>query len=143
MIRHIAAITEIVDDIEAAVSFYRDVLGLPVKYEQGWAYADVEVRGVLHFGIWLRKNAAKIIFGDPEAVDRIPLGFTIGFEADSVGEASQSIKARGYSIIQEPQIEPWGQKTSRLFSPSGMLCKISETPQARRIIQDILVQTET
>ncbi len=35
MIRHLAGIAEIVDDIEAAVTFYRDVLGLTVQHEEG------------------------------------------------------------------------------------------------------------
>ena len=39
MIRHVSSIAEIVDDMDAAVGFYRDVLGLPVKYEAGAEYA--------------------------------------------------------------------------------------------------------
>ncbi len=137
MIRHIAGIAEIVDDMEAAIAYYRDVLGLTVRHEEGTGYADVEVPGVLSFGIWLRSRAAQIIFGDPAAADRVPRGFMVGFEVDSVEAASDAIKARAWKIVQEPQEEPWGQKTSRFFSPSGALCEVSESPEARRITQEM------
>ena len=35
MIRHVSGIAEVVDDIEAAVQFYRDILGLEVEHESG------------------------------------------------------------------------------------------------------------
>ncbi len=35
MIRHVASIGEIVEDVEATVTFYRDVLGLEVDYDAG------------------------------------------------------------------------------------------------------------
>ena len=142
MIRHIAGIAEIVDDMEAAISFYRDVLGLMVRHEQGAGYADVEVPGILHFGIWLRKRAAEITFGDPGVADRIPLGFTIGFEVDAVDALSKAMKASGGAVVQEPQNEPWGQRTSRFLSPSGALCELAETPEARRITQNVQAQPE-
>lgn len=142
MVRHIADIAEIVEDIEAAISFYRDVLGLPVQHEQGDNYATVEVAGVLHFGIWSRQGAAKAVLGDPGAAQRIPLGFTVGFEVDAVDAASQTIQDRGWRIVQAPRKESWGQTTSRLLSPSGALCEVSETPWARRIIQPMQVQSE-
>ena len=132
MIRHVASIGEIVDDVEAAVSFYRDVLGLPVKYEEGSGYAEVEVEGALHFGIWGRQHAAKATFGSPDATARIPLGFTIEFEVDEVAEASSAIKRKGWAIVQPPKKETWGQVTSRFFSPGGSLSGFAETPWRRQ-----------
>ena len=66
-------IAEIVDQFDAAVKFYQDVLGLEVRRE-GEGYAIVELSGVLHFGIWSRASAAETTFGDPGAADRIPVG---------------------------------------------------------------------
>ena len=43
MIRHISAIAEVVDDVDAAVEFYRDVLGLTVDHQPGGGYATVEI----------------------------------------------------------------------------------------------------
>ena len=142
MIRHVASIAEIVDDIDAAARFYRDVLGIPLEWEQGATYVDVKLPGILHFAIWSRRSAAEATFGDAEAIDKVPLGFTVGFEVDSVGGASEAMNDAGQKILQQPKVEPWNQTTSRFLSPSGALCEVAETPWARRIVQELEVEGE-
>ena len=142
MIRHLSSIAEVVDDIDAAVEFYRDVLGLPVDHEPGGGYATVAMPGALHFSIWSRAAAAEATFGDAAAADRIPLGFSVEFEVDSVGSATEASSGRGLQSVQAPKEEPWGQKTSRFMLPSGMLGGFSETPWARRISQDVQASAE-
>ena len=136
MIRHVSGIAEIVDDVDAAAQFYREVLGLTVEHEPGGGYSVVKVPGVLHFGLWSRAAAAEATFGDRNAVERIPLGFAVEFEVDSVGPAAEAIGERGWPIAQAPKKEPWGQASSRFFLPSGMLGGISQTPWARRLSQE-------
>ena len=121
MIRHVSRIAEIVDDVDTAAQFYREVLGLPVDHQPGGSYSVVKVPGVLHFGLWSRAAAAEATFGDRNAVERIPLGFAVEFEVDSVGPAADAIGERGWQIAQAPKKEPWGQALSRFFLPSGML----------------------
>ena len=137
MIRHISAIAEVVDDVDAAVEFYRDVLGLTVEHQPGGVYATVEISGALHFSIWSRSAAAEATYGDEAASDRIPLGFSVEFEVDSVDDATDAIGERGWQVVQPPKKEPWGQSTSRFMLPSGMLGGFSETPWARRISQEL------
>lgn len=137
MIRHIASIAEIVDDLEETIRFYRDILGLEVEHEAGSGYALVKVGGTLHFGIWERGNAAVATFGDRNQKEKVPVGFSIGFEVDAVEESVDEMEARGWSIVQDKKEEPWGQVTSRFFSPSGGLCEFSEMPKARRITQEL------
>ena len=137
MIRHISAIAEVVDDVDAAVEFYRDVLGLSVEHQPGSSYATVEISGALHFSVWSRSAAAEATYGDKDAADRIPLGFSVEFEVDSVKDATDVIGERGWRIVQPPKTESWGQTTSRFMLPSGMLGGFSETPWARRISQDL------
>ena len=62
MVRHFASLAEIVEDFEAAVRFYEDVLGLEVERLSD-GYANVTVPGVLHFGIWSRAEAANATYG--------------------------------------------------------------------------------
>lgn len=142
MIRHLSSIAEVVDDIDAAVGFYRDVLGLPVDHEPGGGYATVTMPGALHFSIWSRASAAEATFGDEAAANRIPLGFSVEFEVDAVDSAVEASSERGLQLIQAPKEEPWGQKTSRFILPSGMLGGFSETPWARRISQDMQASAE-
>ena len=142
MIRHISAIAEVVDDVDAAVEFYRDVLGLTVDHQPGGGYATVEIPGVLHFSVWSRSAVAEATYGDKAAVDRIPLGFSVEFEVDSVNDSTDTISEHGWQVVQPPRKESWGQTTSRFMLPSGMLGGFSETPWARRITQDLKAASE-
>jgi catechol 2,3-dioxygenase-like lactoylglutathione lyase family enzyme len=130
MIRHLAGIAEIVEDLDAAVRFYRDALGLEVEVKDPAGYAEVKLAGVLHFGLWQREHAVRSV---GVAAERIALGFTLGLEVDAVDAAAAALAARGIALLQAPHDEPWGQRTARFLSPSGMLCEVSETPWARTV----------
>ena len=133
MIRHMASIGEIVDDMAAAVAFYRDVLGLEVEWNEGTGYATAKVAGAMHFGIWSRESAAEATLGEKEAASRIPLGFTVEFEVDEVQAAADTLESKGWKVLQAPRTEDWGQTTSRFLSPSGALSGVAETPWAREL----------
>jgi len=128
MIRHLAGVAEIVEDLAAAIRFYRETLGLEVEPMESGGYATVKIGGVLHYGLWERANAAAAI-GVP--VERVALGVTLGFEVDSVDAAAGALGEGGVALLQGPHDEPWGQRTARFLSPSGMVSEVSETPWAR------------
>jgi lactoylglutathione lyase len=130
VIRHLAGIAEVVEDLEAASRFYRETLGLAVEPQPGGGYAVVRLPGVLHFGLWERAHAARSLGVAPA---QVPLGFTVGFEVETVDDAGATLEARGVRLLQPPHDEPWGQRTARFTSPSGMLCEVSETPGARKL----------
>ena len=136
MLRHLASIAEVVEDFDAAVRLYRDTLGLEVEiYHEGYAVATVP--GTLHFGVWSRAEAAKATYGSPEEADRVPLGFTIGFEVDDVVAAEKRLADAGLEVVQPAKTEPWKQVTSRFLTPGGSFCEIAETPWARSITQHL------
>lgn len=136
MLRHLASIAEVVEDVDAAVHFYRDILGLEVKvHNEG--YADVTLPGTLHFGIWSRAEAANATYGSPDAAERIPLGFTVGFEVDDAAAAEKRLANAGIEVVQPAKTEPWEQVTSRFLTPGGSFCEIAETPWARNITQQM------
>ena len=137
MIRHFAGVAEIVDDVNAALVFYRDTLGLEVKQQMGDDYAVVAVPGILHFGIWNRGHAALATFGSREAAGRIPLGFTIEFEVDDLDAAAAAVAASGGNVVQPPKTEPWGQKTCRMIALGGGLLGFAETPWGRLLKQQV------
>lgn len=133
MIRHVAGLAEIVDDVPAAVAFYRDVLGLTVEKELGEDYVMLTLPGVLHFGIWARAHAAECLHGSRDAAERVPLGFHLELEVDGVREVTARLEAGGLAPIHGARSEAWGQTTCRLASPSGSLLGLAETPWARRL----------
>src|SRR5688572_6081220 len=120
MIRHVAGIGEIVEDVEAAAEFYRG-LGLEVNVENG--YGVVQIPGVMHFGLWGRADCAESTLGSRDKADQIPLGFNLGLEVDSVDEAAPMFEK---VLLRGARDEEWGQRTLRFRSPSGALCEIAE-----------------
>ncbi len=143
MVRHVASIAEIVEDVDAAVRFYRDVLGFEVKRDAGAPYALVHVPGILHFGIWERTAAAESVYGDPAQAHRVPLGFSVGFEVDAVRAAVERLQAGGANVLHPPRQEPWGQTTARLLSPGGAVLEVAETPWARTVVSDVAAAGES
>ena len=137
MIRHLVSLAEIVEDVNRAVAFYRDTLGLEVKEQHGDDYAVIGIPGVLHFGVWNRAHAAQSTFGSRDQAARIPLGFSMEFEVDNIEDAAGQIEQSGYTISQQPRQEPWGQKTCRMMSLGGGLLGLAETPRARRITKQL------
>lgn len=133
MIRHVSGIAEVVEDVDAAVRFYEG-LGLSVERLMP-GYAVVQVPGVLHFGLWSRADCAETVFGSAEAADRVPLGFTLGLEVDSVDGAAGTFEA---AALRDARTEPWGQRTLWFRSPSGAMSEISETPLARELVTDVV-----
>ncbi len=143
MIRHAAGIAEIVDDVNAAVAFYRDTLGLEVTSQDGDDYAMLAVPGVLHFGIWNRAHAAECLYGSRDEAGKVPLGFTLEFEVDAASDAASDIEGHGGKLVQAPREEPWGQKSFRMLSPGGSVLGFAETPWARRIIETMKVTPDS
>ncbi len=133
MIRHISGIAEIVEDVDAAVRFYRGELGLEVDFKEGEPYAVVHVPGVIHFGLWDRAFAAERVFGDGARGRDVPQGFMLGFEVDDPSEDAGRLRA-GASVLQPLQEEPWGQETVRFLTPGGALCELTRTPWARKLV---------
>jgi catechol 2,3-dioxygenase-like lactoylglutathione lyase family enzyme len=137
MVRHLAGVAEIVEDVPAAVAFYRDTLGFEIKQQQGDDYAVFAVPGILHFGVWSRSAAAQATFGDRAAADSIPLGYHIEFEVDDLNQTAEQIDASQCVLVQPPHEEPWGQKTTRAIGPGGGLIGFAVTPWARRLAQEV------
>jgi catechol 2,3-dioxygenase-like lactoylglutathione lyase family enzyme len=137
MIRHIAGVAEIVEDVNAAVAFYCETLGLEVKQRMGDDYVVLSAPGILHFGVWSRAAAAEATFGDRNAADSIPLGYTLEFEVDDLDETGRQLGGSPLTVIQPPHMEPWGQKTCRAIAPGGGILGFAVTPWARRLAQEV------
>jgi len=109
-----------VDDFDAALSFYRDALGL----EQLEMWNAPGARGVL-----LDAGRATLeLFdeGQAAAVDEIEVGRRVAGRVrlalrvdDSVALAG-ALEAAGALRVAEPVTTPWGDRNIRLEAPDGM-----------------------
>ena len=126
----VAGFGPIVRDMDASLAFYRDTIGMPLE-EKGDVSTE-KVDGVKHFGLWPLAEAAESCFGSHEwPTNMTPPQAWIEFDVDTpaaVADAVEELRASGHEILVGAHEEPWGQTTSRLMSPEGLLVGVSFTP---------------
>jgi uncharacterized protein len=130
----ITVITIGVDDLERALAFYRDGLGLSTRgifgteYEHG-AVAFFELQSGLILAIWERANLAWD--ADVPQGAKSPTEFSLGHnvrsreEVDTVMEQARSAGAR---IAKSPQDTFWGGYAGYFQDPDGHLWEVIWNP---------------
>jgi catechol 2,3-dioxygenase-like lactoylglutathione lyase family enzyme len=122
------------DDPDAAVAFYRDILGFEVR-------ADVEYRG-LH---WITVGPAgqpgtAIVLYPPTATPGITADerrtiaemmakgtyASINLATDDVDGAFERLQASDAEVVQEPTDQPYGVRDCAFRDPAGNLVRIQE-----------------
>ncbi|GAA2068874.1 TetR family transcriptional regulator [Microbacterium hatanonis] len=109
------------DDYEAAVAFYRDVVGMPERaaYQgDGDAHVTILEAGVATLEL---ANAAQVamidrVETDGDTSDRIRLGF----EVTDGAAATERLAEGGAGVLASPRITPWGSLNSRLRGPADL-----------------------
>jgi catechol 2,3-dioxygenase-like lactoylglutathione lyase family enzyme len=131
----ITLITFGVDDLERAVCFYRDGLGLKTEgivgkeFEHG-AVAFFELQSGLKLGLWPRKSIAHdtgLAAGKSNATE-----FTIGHNVVSKAEADAVMaqaKSAGAVIVKPAQDTFWGGYAGYFQDPDGHLWEVAWNPQ--------------
>ena len=108
------------DDWDEAVTFYRDVLGLPERA----AYSSPDGRVVI-----LEAGRATLEIADPNQagyIDRVEVGrrvaghIRICFAVDDTAATTDRLRGAGATVIAEPVRTPWGSLNARLDGPGGL-----------------------
>ena len=126
----VAGFGPIVRDMDAALRFYRDTIGLPL--EESGDVSTEKVDGVKHFGLWPLADAAESCFGSREWPSNVaaPQAW-VEFDVEDVTAAAEELRAKGYRLLVAPKTEPWGQTVARLLSPEGIIVGVTITPWMR------------
>jgi catechol 2,3-dioxygenase-like lactoylglutathione lyase family enzyme len=131
----ITLITLGVDDLERAVRFYRDGLGLKTEgkvgteFEYG-AVAFFDLQLGLKLALWPRKSIAHdtgISLGSLS-----PTEFTLGHNVSSkieVDEVMEQAKRAGAVIVKPAQDTFWGGYAGYFQDPDGHLWEVAWNPQ--------------
>jgi lactoylglutathione lyase len=108
-----------VQDMQRSVAFYRDVLGLPLKFESPeWTELATE-------GVTLALHRAEAP-ATAEAQDPAPAGrCQLGFSVDDLDAFHAGMTQRGVNCIRPPQ-EEFGVKLARYADPDGLPFSVSE-----------------
>jgi len=117
------------EDFEAAITFYRDVLGLPERA----SYASDDGRVVI-----LEAGRATLEIADPAQaafIDRVEVGrrvaghIRVAFEVSDSAATAQALVAGGATLIADATRTPWETDNVRLDAPAGLqLTLFSDAP---------------
>lgn len=131
----ITVITLGVDNLERAVAFYRDGLGLPTQgivgreFENG-AVAFFDLQDRLKLAVWPRASIAADT-GIPLASGG-PLEFTIGHNVSSREEVDALLRqavSAGATQVKAPADTFWGGYAAYFMDPDGHLWEAVYNPQ--------------
>jgi catechol 2,3-dioxygenase-like lactoylglutathione lyase family enzyme len=112
-------------DLDAALTFYRDVLGLTeIESFDGPDGARVVILAVPSATIELA-NTAQVRFIDSVEVGRqvahpYPLTVRVAFEVDDAVAVAEELAAGGAQLVAEPTQTPWNSLNARFEAPGGM-----------------------
>ena len=114
----------IVEDLDRALGFYVDVLGLRLGHRSG-DYAQLDT-GTTRLALYTRSAMAKTLGMalDPP-VSNAP-GFEVGFKVSDVDAAFTELIARGARPVMPPTDRFWGQRTAYLRDPDGHLIELAQ-----------------
>lgn len=128
----VAGFGPIVRDREASRRLYGDDLGIQLNAEDDGYLHTEGLAGVKTFALWPLSQAAESCFGAPEWPEDIPIPQAwLEFDVDDLEAATAELRARGYALLVEARVEPWGQTVTRLLAPEGILVGVTHTPQMR------------
>lgn len=111
-----------VENLERSITFYRDLLGLPVRAEHG-TYVEFET-GSTVLAINTRENVAEITgLNIPESINHSQT-FELGFVVENVNTIVEKLRGHEVLIISEPVTKPWGQIVAYVADPDGHFIEI-------------------
>ena len=113
-------VTVYVRDFERALAFYRDVLGLPLRFaDEKFGFASFATPGA---GFTL----AKVDETDPAQRGLVGRHTGIAFGVDDLDGAYAAWRARGVSFPLPPTEQPWGGRLAQLSDPEGNLLTVDQ-----------------
>ena len=113
------------DDLDAALAFYRDALGLEEReaYE-GDGGARVAILSIPSATLELA-NSAQVRLIDEVEVGRpvahpFPLTVRVAFEVTDAGATTDDLTTAGAQLVAAPIVTPWNSLNARFEGPDGM-----------------------
>lgn len=115
-----------VSDLNAMVSFYRDVIGLEIEWDGG-PFAEFRHEGT-RFMMYGRKDFENLTgkeFGYPVGLNgtfELAIDFPV---FDDVDKEFNRLVAAGAKPVYPPKTEEWGMRSSYFADPEGNLIEIT------------------
>ena len=120
-----------VHDPDAALGFYRDVLGLEVRNDvasDGFRWVTVGAPGQ-DVDIVLFQPHGGLSQAEGDALLKLVTQGSLQaalFRSDDLDATFEKVVASGAEVLQEPASQPWGVRDCGVRDPSGNLIRISQ-----------------
>lgn len=114
----------IVGDLDRALRFYTEVLGLKLGHRSG-DYAQLDT-GATRLALYARSAMATTLGMSLEAPRPAAPELEIGFKVADVDAAVNELIARGVSPVVPPSDRFWGQRTAYVRDPDGHLIELAQ-----------------
>jgi catechol 2,3-dioxygenase-like lactoylglutathione lyase family enzyme len=124
-LKNVGAITLFVEDLEASRSFYRDVLGLTVVFEDDNS-AVVDLGNTLVNLLDVSQAPELIgpgVVAGPQAGSRFQLTIWV----DDVDAVCADLTRRGVDLLNGPVDRAWGQRTACFADPAGHIWEVAQS----------------
>ena len=114
-------------DFDAAVSFYRDSLGLPVELDlEGDGGEHVVILDAGRATLELSNPAQVAMIDEVEVGRRVAPRIRVAFEVDDAVAATDGLVAAGAELVAPPTRTPWESLNARLEAPADMQITLFE-----------------
>ena len=122
MFNKLFAFCLLVEDFEKSLKFYKNILGLKVKSQEGNQFAGFDLEGT-EMAIFQKEEATAMF---PKKFMGTGGGVNIGFQVEDINKACKELKSKGVEIFEGPKTTPWGQKVAYFKDPDGNIWEVSE-----------------
>jgi len=109
-----------VDDYDAAVAFYRDVLGLPERESYTTGDAGVMILEAGRATLEIANRAQAEYIDEVEVGRRVAGKFRVALEVDDSAGTTARLAEAGAEVVAEPTRTPWNSLNARLETPGGI-----------------------
>ena len=127
-----AAVTQLrlvatVDDLDQALAFYRDALGLPVELDlAGDQGARVVILDAGRATLELSNRAQAELIDEVEVGRRVAPRLRVAFQVTEAEATTDRLVQAGATLIAAPTMTPWNSLNSRLHAPADLQITLFE-----------------
>lgn len=121
-----------VNDVDEAIAFYRDALGLETQNDVasgGFRWVTLGSEAQPGLGIVLSEPHAGRSQADGDALQELLTKGVLPmlvFRTDDLDATFERVRTAGAEVLQEPIDQPWGQRDCAFRDPSGNTVRLSE-----------------
>ena len=123
-VKRVGALTLFVEDLPAAKTFYQDVFGLPVTFED--ASSAVFTFDNTLINLLDVSEAPELIEPAQVAGSETGSRFQLTIWVDDVDAVCAELQARGVVLLNGPVDRTWGQRTASFADPGGHIWEIAQ-----------------